>query len=147
MEQQYSPTSPYRLKLQEAMSGKLRLGKFFGLAAKSGLPNVASPSFRRGVTLESPTSPCRLKLQEAMSDRLRPLMVWFIRGLAESGLPDVASRSLRRRGEVWRRGESNPCIVQRLSDNVRRCAFRADLRACRRTRIASDGAGCYYKCY
>jgi len=31
------------------------------------------------------------------------------RASAESGLPDVASRRLRRRGEVWRRGESNPC--------------------------------------
>jgi hypothetical protein len=41
--------------------------------------------------------------------RLRPLLeVRRSWALAQFGLPDVASRSLRRLGEVWRRGESNP---------------------------------------
>jgi hypothetical protein len=44
--------------------------------------------------------------------RLRPFARLYTRGLAEFGLPDEASRSFRRRGEVWRRGESNPCFLR-----------------------------------
>ena len=38
-----------------------------------------------------------------------------IRGCGEVGLPDVASRRLRRRGEVWRRGESNPLPIRLIN--------------------------------
>ena len=56
-------------------------------------------------------------LSSETSRRLRradfaPSLSATIRGLAKFGLPDEASRSSRRRGEVWRRGELNPCFLR-----------------------------------
>jgi NADPH:quinone reductase-like Zn-dependent oxidoreductase len=88
-------------------------------------------------------NPLDSKIRDGEFKLILPYRLPLVLGNDVAGVVMQTGTNVRR----FKRGESNPCVVQCLSKNVRRCAFREDSRACRRTRIAWDGAGCYYKCY